>query len=331
VETDGCELNSEVVVTTARSAGLSADAVGHYSNSTITKDPRSKSFRVSLIKTVGMIAAAFVWLASAAAQDDAATIIRRSSEANNRDWAAVPEFDNDERDRNKDGDKTYAVTMLNGSPYERLVAVNGQPLPAAEQKREQQKYDKEVAERQHESKEKRSRRIAKYEADRKRDHTLLEQLTTAFNFQIAGNEVLNGYKVYVLHATPRKGYKPPNRDSQVLTGMEGTLWIDQQTFQWVKVEAHVIHSVRIEGFLAEVEPGTRFEVEKRPMTADIWLASHFSMKSNAKVMLVIPHNGEEDDLYFNYHRVANNQQTTHSLSSLPNQPQHPIPAAIAER
>ena len=27
--------------------------------------------------------------------------------------------------------------------------------------------------------------------------------------------------------TPRRGYKPINRDSEVLTGMEGTMWIDQ--------------------------------------------------------------------------------------------------------
>jgi hypothetical protein len=262
-----------------------------------------KTLRRRFLTILGIIGATFLGLPCATAQEDVATIIRRSSEANSRDWAAVPEFDNFERDRNKDGDKTYAVTMLYGSPCERLIELNGHPLPAAQQKQEQEKYDKTVAERQHESPEKRSQRISKYEAERKRDHTLLEQMTTAFDFRLAGKSVLNGHKVYVLRATPRKGYKPVDRDSQVLTGMQGTLWIDQQTFQWVKVEAHVIHSVRIEGFLAEVEPGTRFEVEKRPVTKDIWLASHFSMTSNAKVMLLFPHRGEEDDLYFHYHKA----------------------------
>jgi hypothetical protein len=86
--------------------------------------------------------------------------------------------------------------------------------------------------------------------------------------------------------------------------MEGTLWIDQKTFQWLKVEARVVRPVRIEGFVAEVEPGTRFEVEKRPVSDDIWLASHYSTKSNAKVMLLIPHKGAEDDTYFNYHKAS---------------------------
>jgi hypothetical protein len=238
------------------------------------------------------------------AQDDVASIVQRSAEANERDWAAVPEFDNSERDRNKDGDKTYAVTMLYGSPYERLIAVNGHSLNGTRQKEEQEKYEKAVAERQHESADKRSRRIAKYEADRKRDHTLVQQMTAGFDFQVLGKRSLNGYSVYVLKATPRRGYKPPDRDGQVLTGMEGTLWIDQKTFQWVKVEAHVIHPVRIEGFLAEVEPGTKFEVEKHPVSGDIWLASHYSMRSNAKIMLLFPHKGQEDDSYFDYHRAS---------------------------
>ena len=237
-------------------------------------------------------------------QEDASSIVRKSAEANNRDWAAVPEFNNYERDRTKDGDKTYAVTMLYGSPYQRVVAVNGHKLNPSQEKEERDKYDKAVAERRDESPEKRSKRIAKYEAERKRDHTMLTQMTTAFDFRLLGKRALNGHKVYELKATPHKGYQPPDRDSQVLTGMEGTLWIDQRTYQWVKVEAHVTRPVRIEGFLAEVEPGTRFEVEKKPVAGDLWMASHFSMRSNARVLLLVPHKGEEDDTYFNYQKAS---------------------------
>jgi hypothetical protein len=118
--------------------------------------------------------------------------------------------------------------MLDGSPYQRLIALNGHDLSAAKQPEQQKKYQDAVAERQHESPHKRSERIAKYQAERKRDHTMLEQMTTAFDFHRVGKRMLSGHRVYVLKATPRKGYKPPDRDSQVLTGMEGTLWIDQE-------------------------------------------------------------------------------------------------------
>jgi hypothetical protein len=67
------------------------------------------------------------------AAQDVAGIVRQSADANDRDWAAAPEFDDSERDHTKDGDKTYAVTMLDGSPYERLIALNGHDLSAAKQ------------------------------------------------------------------------------------------------------------------------------------------------------------------------------------------------------
>lgn len=263
-----------------------------------------RTFALSLLTPICAIVIIPFWLRPATGQETAASIIQHSAEANARDWAAVPKFDNSERDRTKDGDKTYKVTMLYGSPYNRLIAVNGKSLTAAEQKKEQEKYDKAAADRQHESADQRSQRIAKYEADRKRDHTLIQQLTTAFNFRLIGRRNLNGFKVYVLKATPKPDYKPVDRDSEVLPGMEGTMWIDQKTFQWVKVEAHVIHPVRIEGFLAVVEPGTRFEVEKRPVSGDIWFATHYSMSANARVLMLFPHRGQEDDSYFDYHRAS---------------------------
>lgn len=243
------------------------------------------------------------WPHSTVAQEEVTSIIQHSTEANKRDWAAADDFDNSERDHNKSGDNTYAVTMLDGSPYERLIAVNGRKLGPSRQQAEEEKYNKAELQRQHETPDEKTERIAKYHAERKREHFLMEQMTTAFNFRLLGTRVLNGFNVYVIKATPRKGYKPPDRDSEVLKGMEGTLWIDQKTFQWVKVEAHVTRPVRIEGFLAEVEPGTKFVLEKRPVADDIWLASHFSMNSNAKVMLLFPHRGQEDDSYFSYRKA----------------------------
>jgi hypothetical protein len=239
-----------------------------------------------------------------ASAQDVTEIIQKSVEANNRDWKANPQFDNFETDRVGQGSKTYDVTFLFGSPYQRLIAVNGKELTEDQKAAEQKKFDQVLSQRKAESAEQRSRRIAKYEADRRRDHVMLEQLTTAFNFTLQGEQQLGPYSVYVLKATPRPGYRPPNRDSRVLPGMEGTLWIDKASFQWVKVEAHVIRSVEIEGFVAKVEPGTRFELETIPVEGDIWLPKHYMMTANAKLLGLISHHSQEEETYFNYHRPA---------------------------
>ena len=64
----------------------------------------------------------------AAAQSDVTGIIQKSVAANDRDWDADPEFDYYETDRDANGTKTYQVTTQYGTPYERLVAINGKEL-----------------------------------------------------------------------------------------------------------------------------------------------------------------------------------------------------------
>jgi hypothetical protein len=239
------------------------------------------------------------------AQQDVDTIIQRSVVANEVDWKAAHEYDYVERDRQKGGGtKTSEELMILGSPYERLVAVNGKPLSPEQQAREQQELETTLVERRKESRQQRAERIAKYE-DSESDHLLMEQLTKALDFKLVGEQKLGPYEVYVLKAIPRPGYEPPNNEAKVLTGMEGKLWIDEKTFQWVKVEATVIRPVSVEGFLAEVEPGTHFELEKAPITDSIWLPNHFAMKSQAKILFIFTRRSQVDELYFGYHKPAN--------------------------
>ena len=246
---------------------------------------------------------------------DVQTIIQRSVVATQRDFKLAPEYNHKERDRTSDGSKTYQVTMIEGTPYQRLIAVNGKPLSREQNEGEQKKQEQAVADRRSESNQQRQDRIAKYEKDRKRDHAMMEQLTRAFDFKLIGRRKVRGFTVYVLKAAPKPGYQPPNMETQVLPGMQGELWIDTKTYQWVKVTARVVHPVSIEGFLAQVEPGTEFELEKSPVDGNIWQVSHFSMKSQAKVLYLFNHNSSEDDTYFDYQRAANPGQDAAQAST----------------
>ena len=239
------------------------------------------------------------------AQLDAGTIIQRSVEANAADWKAAPDYDYVERDRQPGGGtKTYEELMILGTPFERLIAVIGKPLSPEQQVQEQQMLEATVVERQKESPQGRRQRIAKYEKERQSDDLMMEQLTKALDFKLVGEQRLGAQDVYVLKATPRPDYKPPNTEAKVLTGMEGKLWIDKQTFQWVKVEATVIRPVSIGGFLAEVEAGTHFELEKMPVADSIWLPKHFAMKSRAKILFLFTRKSQADETYSGYHKTV---------------------------
>jgi hypothetical protein len=242
-------------------------------------------------------------------QCDAATVIQRSVQANAEDWNAARQYDYFERDGDpKGGSKTYEVLMILGSPYQRLVAVNGEPLPPELQAKEERKLQAAILQRKEESPQERDRRIAKYEQERKRDHLLPDQMTKALDFQVVGEQQLGSSEVCVLKATPHPGFEPSSREAKVLTGMEGTLWIDTKTFQWVKVEAYVIHPVSIEGFLARVDPGTRFELEKMPVADNIRLLKHFEMKSQAKILFFFTRKTQANETYYGYHKATSTKE-----------------------
>src|SRR5581483_8670044 len=129
----------------------------------------------------------------------------------------------------------------------------------------------ETSRRAHETPDQRRQRIDEYKKVRTRDRHFIEEFVSAFNFELKGEKKVDDREVYVVEAIPRPGFHPTDRESTVLTGMRGTLYIDKQTDQWVKAEAEVVHPVSIVGFIAKVEPGTRFVLEKMPLKDDIWL------------------------------------------------------------
>ena len=258
-----------------------------------------------------MVGAILLSVAAPASQTNAHAIIEHSVQVITRDWQTAPEYENFERDLEpKGGSKTFEDLMIMGSPYQRLVGVNDKPLSSHAKGEEQRKLDDMIVERRNESEKARAQRIAKYERDRSRDFLFLEQLTKAFDFTLVGQRKLGNYEVYVLKAVPRPGYQPPNKEAEVLTGMRGMLWIDKKTYQWVKVEARVVRPVWIEGFVAEVEPGTRFEVEWMPVEDNIWLPKHYVMTARAKVFFIFNHKSGENDIFHDYRRIEPEQNLT---------------------
>ena len=147
--------------------------------------------------------------------------MQRPAQANDRDWAAAPDFSYRESDKTEQGTRTYQVLMIAGSPYRKLIAMNGEPLAPASRTHEEHKLTRIMAQRRNETKSERDARVAAYQNGRRRDHLLISQLISAFNFELLGQQQLGPHQVYGLQATPRPGYIPPNRDTKVLTEGRG--------------------------------------------------------------------------------------------------------------
>jgi hypothetical protein len=264
------------------------------------------------MKTRFLMCLVFAFPAVAASPGDgnltAEEIVQRSVAANEADWKAAPGYAFTEADAITKGGKTtrqkYEVVMIEGSTYNRLIGVNGEPLGAARVRLEEQKLQREIERRRKESAEARRKRIASYAAERRQDHALMTEMVKAFQYTLLRSETVRGHKCYVLQATPKPGYEPPNRDTKVLTGMRGTLWVDQEGYHWVRVHAEVFRPVAFGLFIAHVQPGTEFDLEDEPLGNGVWLPAHFSTHVKANILRVWSRNSSEDERYSNYRPMS---------------------------
>lgn len=252
----------------------------------------------TVFATILMLSAAAV--AQALPELTAKEILLRTEQTTHDGFEHASEFDYCVTSANKDETRTYAAYMLFGSTYEQLVAVNGVPLPSDQIKALRSARDAEASQRRQETKEQREKRIARYASEQRRNRTLLKEMTAAFHFSLRGRAEKDEWNTFVMDARPRPEYEPKDRMTRVLTGMQGTLWIDQTSFGWVRAEATIVHPVMIEGFLARVEKGTRFEMEERPFGKGYWLPTFFSIHTKARILFLFPTSSTQSYTFFHY-------------------------------
>jgi hypothetical protein len=65
--------------------------------------------------------------------------------------------------------------------------------------------------------------------------------------------------------------------------MAGTLWFDEADRQVARMEVHFYDNFRIGGFLASVQKGTMFEVERSPIGDGLWMETSNEQHVSARI------------------------------------------------
>jgi hypothetical protein len=267
--------------------------------------------RTARLQVLTLLCSAFAFGARPSVQE----IISQSIEKNEKNWRAATQYTFNERDvvteNGKVIERTFKVLMIEGSPYNELIAEDGEALSQERAAAEERKLEQEISRRRRETPSARDRRIAAYERDREQEHVLMNELAMAFDFNLIGEEQLNGHDCYVLEATPRPGYRPTSNETKVLTGMRGMMWIDMHEYQWVKVQAQVFRTVSVGLFIAHVQPGTEFTLEKAPVDNDVWLPSRFATEVRATALMFWSKKFSRSETYSNYRYVGAAGRASH--------------------
>ena len=242
--------------------------------------------------------------------NDPREIVRRSVEIDHRTMELARNYTCQQREvqRNLDSHgkvksteiKTWDITMLYGEPYSRLIKKNDQPLSEKDEKKEEEKQDKFVAEHKSESEDQRRKREAKQKKEREEGRAFLRDVENAYDFRIVGEEPVDGRPAWILEATPRKDFHPTQPHADILPKLKGKVWIDKQDYDWVKAEAEAIDTISFGLFLARVHKGSHFSFEQTRLNDEVWLLRRFYLNASARLLIFKNMGVEQEDTFSNY-------------------------------
>ncbi|MGC9949967.1 MAG: hypothetical protein ABSF64_26665 [Bryobacteraceae bacterium] len=235
-------------------------------------------------------------LAAELAAEDAREIVRKSVDLDQANWLRMKDFTwvahSTERHFDSDGKvksterSAWETVMLDGEPYRRTLERNGQALAPAEQKKQQEKLDKSAARLAHETPDEKRRRLAEYEARRRKEREFLREIPEAYDLRIEGEAQVDGHTAWVIAGTPRAEYRARDRDAKALLKIRGKIWVDQSNYQWIRVEAETTETIAFGLFLARLNPGAKLVFEQTRVAGELWLPKRLYMKGAGRLGLI---------------------------------------------
>lgn len=239
---------------------------------------------------------------------DPLEIVRHSVERDWTDYASVKNYTYREhtefRRYARDGKlsdrraETKEILILGDRPYERLIARDERPLSESETRKEQEKLDREAAKRQQES----AARRARYKKERTEDRQFIREIPDAFMFRLDRVENVSNQPTWVIEAEPKMGYRAVHSDAKMFSKIRATIWIEQATYHWVKVDAQALGALWFGFGLLRVARGGVLHFEQIRVNDEIWLPSSILVRAEARVALVKKVRAELDFRYSGYQK-----------------------------
>jgi hypothetical protein len=190
-----------------------------------------------------------------------------------------------ERKTDARGDTTREYMETQEGMVARLVERNGQPLTAAEDAGERQRLQDQIDAPadflKHHAHDKSQRADASQ---------LVRLLPQAMLYSYAPGqpqpEGAHSAQI-VIDYKPNPAFHPPSTRAELLTGIEGRVWIDARSRRMTRIEGDVLRPVDFGyGLVARIFPGGKIMLEQTDAGGDRWVYSRLSEHIQVRVLLV---------------------------------------------
>jgi hypothetical protein len=185
--------------------------------------------------------------------------------------------------------------IANREPILKLISENGVPLSperaAKEEKRVQEEFlkaerdrEKDEAREQKRKAERLRRNTAKGEDQD--DDVAISQFLKVCEFVSPRRERFRDREAVVFDFRPRPGFKPSNRQEDLISKLVGVVWIDPADKQVIRLEARLAEGFKMAGgLLLSLRPGATLVMEQTRMDEGVWLPRLAQINLSIKVLL----------------------------------------------
>lgn len=193
--------------------------------------------------------------------------------------------------------KVFEVFPIpNREPVLKLISENGVALTGERADKEQKRVEEEFAKAERD-KDKDRQRVEKNRAERQRkkaakakegedDDVDISQFLKIHEFVSPRRERFRDRDAVVFDFRPRPGFKPTNRQEDLISKLVGVAWIDPADKQVMRLEARLAEGFKMAGgLLVNLRPGAAFVMEQTRMAEGVWLPRMAQINLSVKVLL----------------------------------------------
>ena len=127
----------------------------------------------------------------------------------------------------------------------------------------------------------------------------------ALDFQLVRREIIDGHPTIVLSFKPQPKYKPADDLTKILYHTQGHVWVSEDEYEMMKVEAQVIDSISFGmGLLAKVQTGSMGVFEWRKVNDEIWMPSKEDFTARVRILVVKGQHVREVHEYYDHKKYV---------------------------
>ncbi|MDE3137109.1 MAG: hypothetical protein KGL59_11080 [Acidobacteriota bacterium] len=212
-----------------------------------------------------------------------------------RDARQVEKLDKGGRVK-KTSTSVYQISFFGGHQIQRLIEEDGQPLSAKDQEKEDDRIRKQV------EKYEKEQQSGKEAERREKDEVTIQNFLEADRFLNPRRERIEGHDVIAFDFEANPAFKPKSLTQKLAQALVGTIWIDAQAHEVVRLNARFAKNLKVGwGLMASVHRGTAVAFEQTLVHNEVWLPTYEEVHVSARA-LFFGVNQNETNRYSDYQR-----------------------------